>query len=114
MTTQFLLVASFADSILKFRGALIRALLDQNVVVHVAVPGLSEYPSVRQELKGMGTKVHDIPLSRTGTNPVADVRLLWCLYRLMGQIRPNAVMGYTIKPVIFGSLAAWLARVPHI
>ena len=72
MTTKFLLVASFADSILKFRGALIKALLDQNIVVHVAVSGLSECPSVRQELERMGTIVHDIPLSRTGTNPFAD------------------------------------------
>jgi len=113
MTTKFLLVASFADSVLKFRGALISTLLGQGIVVHVAVPGLSEHPSIREELEGIGAKTHDIPLTRTGTNPVSDLRLLWCLYRLMVRVRPDTVMGYTIKPVIFGSLAAWLAKVPH-
>ncbi|BBI68843.1 hypothetical protein PKHYL_30340 [Psychrobacter sp. KH172YL61] len=32
----------------------------------------------------------------------------------MTKVKPDYVLGYTIKPVIYGSLAAKLARVPHI
>jgi glycosyltransferase involved in cell wall biosynthesis len=57
--------------------------------------------------------VHSIPMLRTGTNPLADLKTLWALWRLMRRVRPDYVMGHTIKPVIYGSLAAWLAGVPR-
>lgn len=113
VNARFLLVAGFADSVLRFRGELLRELVDRNIQVHVAVPGLSGDPSVRKKLEDAGVQAHDIPLSRTGTNPLVDARLLWRLYVLIRQIRPDTVLSYTIKPVIFGTLAAWLARVPH-
>jgi glycosyltransferase involved in cell wall biosynthesis len=52
-------------------------------------------------------------LARTGTNPLADLRSLFALWRLMRQLQPDWVLAYTIKPVIYGSLAAWLAGVPR-
>jgi glycosyltransferase involved in cell wall biosynthesis len=52
-------------------------------------------------------------MQRTGTNPIADAKTLFTLYRLMKDIKPDYVIGYTIKPVIYGLLAAQLARVPH-
>jgi len=60
-----------------------------------------------------GMKVHDIPLRRTGTNPLADLYALWALWGLMRRIQPDVMLGYTIKPVIYGILAAWLAGVPR-
>src|SRR5690606_26558099 len=56
---------------------------------------------------------HDVALQRAGINPIADLRGLVSLYRLMREVRVDAVLGYTIKPVIYGTLAAWLARVPR-
>ena len=61
----------------------------------------------------MGAAAVDVRLERTGTNPLRDLVSLWHLHRLMLSVRPDIVLGYTIKPVIFGSLAAWLARVPQ-
>lgn len=109
---KFLLVASYPDSLLNFRGPLIRALKAAGLTVHVAAPDIAVGSSLRADLESMGLFVHDIPLRRTGTNPLHDLRTLLSLYRLMKQLNPDFVLGYTIKPVIYGTLAAILAGVP--
>lgn len=111
--TSALLIASFPDSILHFRGPLIEALQARDVVVHVAAPDLPAGSELYCKLMARGVKVHEIPLQRAGTNPAGDIRTLLHLWRLMRSIRPEIVLGYTIKPVIYGSLAAWLARIPR-
>lgn len=78
--------------------------------VHVATgPG-----DAVQRLKAMGFAHHLIPLSRSGKHPVREVRSLWSLYRLMRRIRPDIVHLVTIKPVLYGGIAARLARVPGV
>lgn len=110
---KILLIAGLADSLINFRGPLIQALQGQGLEVHVAAPDLPEQSPVRFQLQAMGLTVHEVPMARTGTNPWADVRTTWALWLLMRQIRPSKVLGYTIKPVIYGTLAAWLACVPQ-
>jgi glycosyltransferase involved in cell wall biosynthesis len=109
----FLVIASFPGSLLHFRGPLLAAFQAKGRQVHVAAPNLPEDSAVRQQLQALGYVVHNLPMRRTGTNPVADALTLWQLWRLMRRIRPSHVLGYTIKPVIYGTLAAWLAGVPH-
>lgn len=110
---KFLLIAGFAKSLTGFRKPLILALLEQGLTVHVAAPELSSNASVTSELNALGVITHDISMQRTGMNPIADVKAMFALRRLMKEIKPNYFMGYTIKPVIYGNLAAWLAGVPH-
>jgi glycosyltransferase involved in cell wall biosynthesis len=110
---KFLLIAGFPDSLLQFRGPLIEALQAANLEVHVAAPDLPEGDAMRQRLEAKGLIIHDIPLRRTGMSPVGDLKCMLHLWRLMRAVKPDFVMGYTIKPVIYGSLAGWLARVPH-
>lgn len=109
---SFLIISSFPDSLLHFRGHLMAALIAKGLQVHVAAPGLPDDSAVRQQLQALGYVVHSLPMRRTGTNPVTDAFTMWLLWRLMRRIRPSYVLGYTIKPVIYGSLAAWLAGVP--
>jgi glycosyltransferase involved in cell wall biosynthesis len=53
-------------------------------------------------------------MQRTGTNPLSDlVSMVW-LVRLLRRRRPGIVLNYGIKPVIYGGMAARLARVPRI
>jgi glycosyltransferase involved in cell wall biosynthesis len=108
----FLLIASFPDSLIKFRGPLLRALLAKGLDVHVAAPDLSQAEDIRRELIALGITLHEIRLKRTGTNPAAALGAVVELWRLMRRVQPDYVLGYTIKPVIYGSLAAWLAGVP--
>jgi glycosyltransferase involved in cell wall biosynthesis len=110
---KFLLVAGLADSLINFRGPLIVALTLKGFHVHVAAPGLQAGQPMRAQLEALGLQVHNIPMARTGTNPVADLQTLFALWRLMLRVKPKAVLGYTVKPVIYGMLAAWLAGVPQ-
>lgn len=107
------MIASFAESLTGFRGPLIASLQARGLEVHVAAPGLPAGDAVRARLEAQGLTVHDIEMQRTGTNPMADLKTTHQLYSLMRRIRPDCTMGYTIKPVIYGSIAAWLARVPR-
>ncbi|MGP9491533.1 glycosyltransferase family 4 protein [Psychrobacter sp. AOP7-B1-24] len=110
---RFLIIASHPPSLLNFRGELIAAINQAGFDIDIAAPEFKSYPKERRQLETLGYTVHDIPMQRTGTNPIADSQTMFALYRLMKQIKPDYVMGYTIKPVIYGLLAAKLAGVPH-
>lgn len=104
-----LLNASDAGSLLNFRGKLIERLLAIGYDVHVSAPGISA--EIRSRLSQLGAHVHEVPLERTGTNLIADLRYAATLRRLIGTVRPLRVINYTIKPNIWGALAARSARV---
>lgn len=109
---KFLLIAGFADSLIVFRKPFIEALLNKGLTVHVAAPELTINAEVMVELNRLGAIAHDIPMQRTGMNPITDLGAVLALWQLMRRIKPHYFLGYTIKPVIYGTLAAWLARVP--
>ncbi|MDP5129829.1 MAG: glycosyltransferase family 4 protein [Paraglaciecola sp.] len=110
---RFLLVAGYPDSLLNFRGPFLRALLAEGLDVHVAAPDLPEDSPIRHKLENLGVQVHEVILKRTGVNPLIDLITMVQLWWLMRSIKPDFTLGYTIKPVIYGSLAAWFAAVPH-
>jgi glycosyltransferase involved in cell wall biosynthesis len=60
-------------------------------------------------IRNAGIRLIPFALSRRGGNPLAEVVALWRLYR---RERPDLVHHVALKPVMFGTLAAWLARVP--
>ena len=110
-TMNFLLIASSPSSIINFRGALIEALLNQGLTVHVAAPDLSVVSPLRKRLEDRGLIVHNTHFNRTGLNPLSDIMTIISLFRLMRRIRPEYVLSYTAKPVIYGSLAAQVSGV---
>ena len=113
MNPVFLLIASFPDSLINFRGALIESLISAGCEVHVAAPGLGGAPEISSKLRSLGVTIHNIPLQRVGMNPFKDLLLVLFLFRLIKNVKPSHVLGYTIKPVVYGSLAAWLSSVKH-
>lgn len=108
---KVLLIAGLAESLTNFRGPLITALLARKVQVHVAAPDLEAGSATHAKLVALGCQVHSIALARAGTNPLADLRTLVSLVLLMKKVRPRVVLAYTIKPVIYGMLAARLTGV---
>lgn len=111
-TRRFVILAGYASSLINFRGPLVKALCDAGLEVHAIAPGLNDDKETQAQLEAWGAITHDVPMQRTGTNPLKDLKALRNLYRLFREIKPDAVLGYTIKPVIYGTLAAWLAKVP--
>ncbi|WP_421722095.1 glycosyltransferase family 4 protein [Alloalcanivorax xenomutans] len=108
---RILICASFAESLVKFRGALIQAALDSGVKVHVVAPGLKSDSEITAELEKKGVVVHDLIMKRTGLNPIVDAVTFVFLFLILLRVRPTIFLAYTIKPVIYGSLAAWLVGV---
>lgn len=110
---KFLLISSFLPSVLNFRGKLLEAINQQGLEIHIIAPDLALFKTEQQKLEALGYYVHEVPMQRTGTNPVADLKTLRATYNIIKKIKPDYVLSYTIKPVIYGTLAAWLAKVPH-
>ena len=110
---KFFLIANSPSSVVNFRLNLIKAIQAKGQQVHVACPVMLADAPERLVLQEFGVQVHDIPMSLAGLNPFADLRTCWAFWRLMRSIKPSHVLGYTIKPVIWGSLAGILARVPQ-
>ena len=113
MRKRFLLTASYPDSLVNFRGPLLRALVVKGLEVHVAGPDLPRNSMTRLQLEAWGIHVHEVTLKRTGINPLVDVATMVCLWRLMRRIKPDFSLGYTIKPVVYGGIVAWAAGVPR-
>ncbi|AGE25020.1 group 1 glycosyl transferase [Pseudomonas poae RE*1-1-14] len=66
---------------------------------------------VRVHLEQKGVVVHEIPLRRVGMNPFSDLMTLFALCKLMRDIKPDSVLAYTVKPVIYGLLAARIMKI---
>ena len=110
---KFLLISSYPQSILNFRGELIYALQSKEVEVHVAAPGLINKRQIKMQLVSKDITTHNIKLSRNGLNPFSDLITFFQLLKLIKKLKPEYVLAYTIKPVIYGMLAASLSRVPN-
>lgn len=107
------MISSYLPSVLNFRGKLLEAIHKQGFEIHIVAPDLSSFFAEHEKLLELGYFVHEVSMQRTGTNPVADLKTLGSMYALIKKIRPDYVLSYTIKPVIYGTLAAWLAKVPN-
>jgi len=108
---KFLLIASYSESLINFRLKFIKALQAKNIQVHVAAPGLSFSSSTRKKLEREDVEVHDIFMDRAGTNPLNDIRTFLSLLFLIYRHKPDCVMAYTLKPIIYGIYASYLCRV---
>lgn len=103
-----LFVAGNSRSLIANRGDLIAEMRRRGLTVAAAVPE-ADY---LEETESLGIEIHKVEMRRTATNPVGDLSYLLQLRRLMRGLKPKVVFSYTAKPVIYGSLAARLARVP--
>jgi glycosyltransferase involved in cell wall biosynthesis len=110
MSRRLLFVVNDAGFFLSHRLNIARAVRDIGWEVHVATPPGPAVPCVTAE----GFHHHALPLSRSGSNPLAELRSLWTLFRLFRRIRPTLVHAVTIKPVLYSGFVAPWARVPAL
>lgn len=106
---RLLFVVNDPAFLLSHRREVALAARDAGYEVHVATPRLAGPVA---EIGALGLHHHPIPLARGGRNPLAELRALAALTALMRRLRPDIVHKVTIKPVIWGGIAARLARVP--
>lgn len=105
------LITSQAFSIANFRAPLIREWISRGATVIAFAPDFDDY--TRRVVEDLGAEPVDIKLSRTGVDPLLDVRDTLWLARTLRDQRIDVTFSYFIKPVIYGSLAARIAKVRH-
>lgn len=98
-----------AWNLVNFREGLIRALLSQGYEVICLAPA----DSYSQQLSDWGCTFVDLPMQGQGTNPWQDFLLFWRYRQLLKQLRPIAYLSWTIKPNIYGGLAARSLGIPQ-
>jgi glycosyltransferase involved in cell wall biosynthesis len=109
---RVVVLASYADSLINFRSLMLKAIIDNGHEVIALAPKIS--PKTRNQLHKLGVSSHSISLQRTGMNLYKDLRDYRSLLQLLRELQPDKILSYTVKPVIYGSLAAATARVPEI
>ncbi|WP_457650544.1 glycosyltransferase family 4 protein [Profundibacter sp.] len=101
---RVLLVASYAESLLNFRGQLIKNIIALGHEVIIAAPDISQ--TTHSQLLKMGATVFETPLARTGLNPVKDLKYMFAIKAIIKSTKPDLLLTYTIKPNIWGAFAA--------
>lgn len=99
-----IVLASLAYSLINFRGRLIAAMIEQGHEVIVCAPDAD--PEIEAKLKAMGATYRQMPMARTGMNPFADMATLWWLVRCFLREKPQIILAYTQKPIIYGGIAS--------
>ena len=93
-----------------FRLGLINSLRSLNYKVFVIAPN-DRYAS---KLVKLGIKHYHIDIDQRGTNPISDYRVIKTYEKLFNKIKPDIILSYTIKPNIYGNIAARKFQIPII
>lgn len=109
-SSTIFLIGALPSSIKNFRGHLVKAFLKQGYQVRALASGASQ--NERSEITNIGCSYNDYPVSRNSLNPCDDARTFFYFLHLLHGRCHTVVLAYTIKPIIWGGLAARLAKVP--
>lgn len=96
------LTANTAWNLAHFRAPLLRAFAARGAVLVALTPA----DAAVKKLQDMGCTVAPLPIPAHGRNPWSDVVLFWSYLRLLRRYRPAVLLSFTVKPNIYGGLAA--------
>lgn len=105
---KILILANHDVGLYRFRGELIRRLLEKHTVL-AALP----YGDAVEQLKADGCDFTELPVDRRGIDPFRDALLLFRCVKLIRREKPDLVITYTVKPNIYGGLACRLCGVRY-
>ncbi|MBO7361169.1 MAG: glycosyltransferase family 4 protein [Clostridia bacterium] len=108
--SHIIFVGNYSLGMYRFRGDLISALLAAGQRVTVLLPD-AEYAD---EIKSLGASLVMTPMDRRGMNPFRDLSLLSFYKKTFRELRPDAVVTYTIKPNIYAGRAAASLGIPFV
>lgn len=111
MSTQRLVfIVNDAAFFISHRLPLALAAREQGFEVHVVTPEAK----ASTRIKEAGFTFHAIPLSRSGKNPIREIKSFIALYRLLNILKPDVLHLVTVKPIVYGGLAARILKVPAV
>lgn len=103
--------ANQAWNLVNFRAGLISALIERGFKVHAIAPGDDE---MERRLRALGCEFTPLEIDAAGLSPFRDFRTFLAVARILRRVRPAAWLSWTIKPNVYGSLAAGLMGIPAL
>lgn len=92
-----------------FRGGLIKEIIALGHEVIVTGPNFDNI----KEVKKLGVTFVLVPLKKSSIGILGDIKYIQSIYKLLRSLKPQIVLAYTIKPVIYGNIAARLAGIKN-
>ena len=96
--------------IYNFRLEIVERFINDGHEVHISSP----YGERIEDLKALGAIYHEIKMDRHGMNPKEELRILNEYKKLLKEIKPDICLGFTIKPNIYGAIAARGLHIPFV
>lgn len=112
MSETVLILTNDIGGLYSFRREVVGAIRDAGYEVTISVPKGNQ--SKTDFFESIGCQIEVTDFNRRGTNPINDVRLLMRYCRILRRLKPKVVLTYTIKPNIYGGIAARMFRVPQL
>ena len=103
LVAKILVIGAFPESVFIFRGDLIKSLVSAGHEV-IAMAGFTE-DSTCALIEGLGVTFRPYLVYRNKMNPFQDLLTFFSLLSACIECKPDIVLAYTIKPVIWGGLA---------
>ena len=94
-------------SLYNFRKNLIKELIKKKFKVII----LSNRDETTNKLKGMGCIFQQIKIERRGSKILSEIITLFNIYKIIKNIRPDILLNFTIKPIIYGSLVTRILNI---
>ena len=107
---KIVMVLNTSWNIYNFRMNLIKSLLALGHEVHTVAPN----DSFTHHLISAGCIHHDLKMDSRGANPIKDIALIFELGSIYRKIKPDTILHFTIKPNVYGTLAAAILKIPVI
>ncbi len=107
---RLVIVSNTSTYMVRFRSELMAEMVRRGCDVTVLSPN-DEYAS---ELEWPAVERIELALQQHGLNPLSELRTLFQLIAAFRRLRPTLVVNYTVKPALYGSIAARLTRVPRV
>lgn len=107
---KVLVLTNSISGLYSFRREVIQELIDKGFKVFIAAPNDEKTLYFTK----IGCECVESLISRRGTNPITDLKLLMSYFKIIKSIKPNVVLTYTIKPNVYGGLACRFLSVPYI
>ncbi len=104
------IVVNSSWNIYNFRLGLVKAFLSKGIEV-VAIAPEDQYSKLLIE---KGCQYQPVKIENKGSNPFKDLSLIFQFYSIYRKFRPDIILHYTIKPNIYGTLAARMAGIPVV
>lgn len=114
MMKKIVINSNIIWTIANFRIELIKALQEEGYEI-ICVSSSDQFSNHSEAtLKALGCRLIQVDLDRKGLNPLRDMTYMTKLYRIYRQLSAGLILHYTVKPNIYGTIAAKFAGIPSI